>query len=239
MQELEWNDLYWCLKRAPVPVLELMKKWGDKIICAGGFIRGCVANEPINDMDLFCPDAILAKNLANALHSSVGGFKKDFYETENAITIKLRQMPVQFIHRWTFKSAFEILSSFDFTVACAAFWWNQELNKWDSLCTPKFYPDLAGKRLVYLSPIRNEDAGGSLLRVLKFYQRGYRIPLDSFGAVIARLMEGVNQDKLYGAKGDTHEERVARVITGLLREVDPNIDPSHIAHLPSREEKLD
>ena len=44
------------------------------------------------------------------------------------------------------------------------------------LCNIRFYPDLAARRLVYTSPLRNEDAGGSILRVLKFYQRGYRIP---------------------------------------------------------------
>jgi hypothetical protein len=29
------------------------------------------------------------------------------------------------------------------------------------------------------------------------------------------------------------EIQLAKIITGLLREVDPNIDPSHVAHLPA------
>ena len=106
------------------------------------------------------------------------------------------------------------------------------LDKWCSACDPRFYADLAAKRLVYRSPERNEDAGGSMLRVLKFYQRGYRIPLDSLGAVIARLIQGVKDPILL------NEPKLARTLSGLLREVDPDIDPNHIAHLPSETEEV-
>jgi len=67
------------------------------------------------------------------------------------------------------------------------------------------------------------------LRVLKYYQKGYRIPLNSLGSVIARLIKSIDT-----GKGDIHDEEwVGWVITGLLREVDPEIDPLHAAHLPS------
>jgi hypothetical protein len=88
---------------------------------------------------------------------------------------------------------------------------------------------LAAKRLVYRSPIRNEDAGGSMLRVLKYYQKGYRIPLNSLGSVIARIVKAIDFEKV-DAK---NEFQVGKIVTGLLREVDPDIDPLHIAHLPS------
>ncbi|KKK50630.1 hypothetical protein LCGC14_3123090 [marine sediment metagenome] len=67
-----------------------------------------------------------------------------------------------------------------------------------------------------------------MLRVLKFYQRGYRIPLDSLGAVIARCVTGIDFEKI-----DSTEENYAFVLTGLLREVDPLVDPEHISHLPA------
>ena len=35
----------------------------------------------------------------------------------------------------------------------------------------EFYPDLAARRLVYTAPVRDEEAGGSLLRVRKFIER--------------------------------------------------------------------
>ena len=90
---------------------------------------------------------------------------------------------------------------------------------------------MASKRLVYRSPARNEDAGGSMLRVLKYYQKGYRIPLDSLGAVIARLIHKLDNERV----PLSDQKAVAHIITGLLREVDPDIDPLHLAHLPSSE----
>lgn len=66
--------------------------------------------------------------------------------------------------------------------------------------------------------------------MLKFYKRGYRIPLDSAGAVVARLVRDV---RWYSQP----EADVAKVVTGLLHEVDPNIDPNHIAHLASLSDK--
>jgi len=112
-------------------------------------------------------------------------------------------------------------------------WYDKDKKKWLSTCSKRFYSDLAGKRLVYLSPIRNEDAGGSLLRVLKYYQRGYRIPLNSFGAVLARLLFSVRN------RNDMTEEEMASVITALLVEVDPAGFIDHAAYLPERiEEEL-
>lgn len=194
-------------------------------------------------------------------------------KTDNAYTVAGRgRLSVQFIHRWTYPNPEQLLESFDFTIACGAFWWEPprpdcshvvlrpavdggsdvcldcgaqfraddpatSAGRWRSLVDDRFYPDLAAKRLVYRSPQRNEDAGGSLLRVLKFYQRGYRVPLDSMGAVIARLMSGVTEEGLNGliSEGRTREQAVARVVTGLLREVDPMIDAAHVAHLPAME----
>ena len=102
------------------------------------------------------------------------------------------------------------------SVACAAVWWTG--SGWSSVCHDRFYEDLAAKRLVYLSPERNEDAGGSLLRLLKFHRRGYSAPLWSVGAVVARMLGGVDKDS--GMMHGTEGQRAA-VITGLLREVDP------------------
>ena len=222
---LNRHDLQWCLRRAPKQVLELMQKYPAKVMCAGGYVRSCISGEKINDMDLFCPTPDLAKQLATEL--AAGG---KVYTTGNAHTVaRKRGIAVQFIHRWSYDAVSDLLESFDFTIAGGAFWF---YDGWRSLCHDRFYQDLAAKRLIYTSPKRNEDAGGSMLRVLKFYQRGYRIPLDSMGAVIARLTTGVIDI------GKMDEAYRAKIITGLLREVDPAIDPTHIAHLPSEDETL-
>ena len=75
-----------------------------------------------------------------------------------------------------------------------------------------------------------------MLRVLKFYQKDYRIPLDSLAAVIARAMTGIDFQQAE-ATGNDNEKGWTHLLTGLLREVDPSIDPTHGAHLPTEIEK--
>lgn len=230
MKPLERHDLAWCLRRTPMPVLKLMKAHGAKIVAAGGFIRSCITNERPNDIDLFFPSKDLAQVFAHQLVTGEG--RK--IDTPNAYTILNKHtFPIQCIHRWTYKEPESLLQSFDFTIARASFWWDTGELVWHSICDRRFYPDLAAKRLVYCLPFRNEDAGGSMLRILKFYQKGYRIPLDSLGDVIARLMQGVDQERLDQFPGMDRERQLSKVLTGLFREVDPNIDPDHLAHLPA------
>ena len=245
MRALDKQDLNWVLRTLPRAVVELMQANGTRIILSGGYIRSAVSGERANDIDLFCKTAEDAKLFAETLADG----KKKVFETGNAYSIrKVGGYFVQFIHRWTYDNPEEILESFDFTIACASVWYEAPdtldgSSPWHSLVEDNFYSDLAAKRLVYRAPKRNEDAGGSMLRVLKFYQRGFRIPLDSLGAVIARLVDGVEYKQVEILSGEDHsgssigghttEERWAKIITGLLRVVDPAVDPEHESHLPS------
>lgn len=243
MQQLVWHDLQQCLRRMPVAVLKLMKAHGRKLICAGGYVRAVVTGETASDVDLFSPSKDVAEVLAKSLYTDTHGKSGDYYASDNAVTVRLPQLPVQFIHRWTFDSPLACLESFDFTIACAAFWWNEEggtngLGAWESMCDDRFYADAAGKRLIYRCPVREEEPGGSLLRVLKFYQRGYRIPLDSFAEVMARMMVAVDEDKIRTTmvvERASREQVLSHVLVGLLREVDPNLNHAHVAYLPAEE----
>jgi hypothetical protein len=219
-RSLESCDANWVVRRLPKNVRELCERHDSRLIIAGGFIRACIANEQANDIDIFSPSIGLAEEAAKELAN--GG---EVLTTDNAFTLTGTKLSVQFIHRWTFDTAEAAIQSFDFTIARAAVYYHD--GSWCSLCDERFYPDLAARRLVYCSPIRNEDAGGSMLRVLKFYQRGYRIPLDSLGAVIARLMMAVKD------RDDLGEPFIAKVVTGLLREVDPSITAGADSYLPA------
>jgi hypothetical protein len=220
----------------------------------------------VNDIDVFTPTRADAERLAWELANDCmvpaelrvkGQGLHAPYTTDNAFTVTHRRVSVQFIHRWSFTRPEDALESFDFTIAKAALWWNtppvapttslfppqcfdsDRGTGWRSACAETFYPDLAAKRLVYTSPQRNEDAGGSMLRVLKFYQRGYRIPLDSMGAVIARLCQGIEFSRLPGRGFPIARERaLAMVVTGLLREVDPLVDPDAEGHVDTVSEAL-
>lgn len=223
--KLDKQDLSWAVRRLPKNLKAIMAEpdWLNNIFVGGGYLRCIVSGEKLNDIDVFCKSAQVAELLAYKLAYD----KKDVIRTDNAFTVR-GPITIQIIHRWVFDKPEDVSNSFDFTVCCAVISM-PEKDKWDSYCDDRFYRDLAAKRLVYRSPVRNEDAGGSMLRVLKYYQRGYRIPLDSLGAVMARLVTKLRADGTNMAE----EKDVAHVLTGLLREVDPNIDPEHVSHLPS------
>jgi len=227
MSTLTNFDLHFLLKRMPVWLLELMKEHQEAFVVAGGYIRSIIPNEEVNDIDVFVSSEAKAKEYVMKLMESCPTSSR--FDSKNACSIKKDGVYVQFIHRWVYKTPQEVVDSFDFTIAKAAIWFKD--GKVQSVCHPDFYSDLAAKRLVYTSPIRNEDAGGSMLRVLKFYQRGYRIPLNSLGAVIARLNTGVKGGLTFKTED---ESRVATVLTGLLIEVDPHAN-SHQHYLVTEE----
>lgn len=246
MRELNRQDLQWALRRTPAAVLKLLKDCAGKVFVGGGFLRACVAGEKAEDIDLFVASKDNASLYAELLAAKADG---KVIATDNAYTVKGYALPVQIIHRWVYEKPDDLMRSFDFTIAMAGFWWAaKETDEdaardmreprsagWRSICDDRFYEDLAAKRLRYTAPVRHEDAGGSLLRMLKFYQRGYRIPLDSLAGVTARLLNDVEAWKVLEGRAADREVQMAKVITGLLREVDPNIDPSHIAHLPAED----
>jgi hypothetical protein len=272
MNALTRHDLQFALLRTPRPLLRLMKKdgWVGRIFVGGGFLRSVVCGDPINDVDVFVQSKADAWAVARALvidakrikplsviepftPEQEATIKRHIYETDNALTVTCCTPAIQVIHRWVFPTLQAVADSFDFTCCCAAFGWMLPSDltatstpAWESYCDERFYPDVASKRLVYRNPVRNEDAGGSMLRVLKYYQKGYRIPLDSLADVITRLVHGVDLSKCMTRELNAdskfvdrvEQKQFSKVICGLLREVDPNVDPNHLAHLPAEKEEI-
>jgi hypothetical protein len=212
--------------------------FAGKVFVGGGYLRSLVAGESVSDIDIFVGSKDDGYALAQMLVKLKLGLRpivsaddilahqnseekvaSNIHETDNAFTLTCYRPVIQIIHRWTFSTGPDVANSFDFSVCCAVFWW--ETPGWSSFCHDSFYPDLAARRLIYLSPQRNEDAGGSILRVLKYLKRGYNIPLESLAAVIARLTKGVDWEQI--DKYNDRESETARVILGLLREVDPGV----------------
>lgn len=210
--ELTQEDLRFVVTRLPRDIRKLAQERG--LFIAGGFIRETIAGNKAHDVDLFGPTKE-ALDLAAELIAA----KRDarIYRTDNAITVLTgNRMPIQFITRWLYDDAQKLLAEFDFTVCQAVIWFDKEDGLWKSAISDGFYPDLAARRLVYTYPQREEDAGGSMLRVRKFLQRGYTIQAPSLGGVIARIARAVRWEQI----GDD-EHKAGRVIAGLLREVDP------------------
>lgn len=228
--KLNTSDINLILRRLPKEVIEVMKSsvFEGKLSVGGGFIRSVISNVKVNDIDLFVNSVETADLAAMAIEGEYkkAGMRLRVIRTENAITLVTRGMiPIQIIHRWVFSRPQDVAASFDFTVCAAvAFFVNypgSSAPSLDSYCDTMFYEDLAAKRLRYTYPQRNEDAGGSTLRALKYIKKdeGYRIPVDSLAGVLSRLFMAIDKDKLHN--GYT-EQDVAKILTGLLREVDPN-----------------
>lgn len=256
MQPLVQFDELFIRNRLPREVRDLLVKYGAErrqveredgktsfdyksneasLFLAGGFIRSVIAREEVNDVDLFASTKALANDVANELADL---HKVRVYSTDNAYTVRANPYDIQVIHRWTFPSPNECVESFDFTIARAALWAVRHIasngetshTTWASTADDDFYSDLAARRLVYRSPVREEEAGGSLLRLLKFYRRNYTAPLDTLAAVMARLAIKVRQDDVaktvtldnIDGKQNTEEKQTAKILLGLLHEVDPN-----------------
>lgn len=216
--DLTPNDLQFVVQRLPKDIRALLSENPSCLFVGGGFIRACIAGETPSDIDVFGSDPALLAVLAETLRLRRGPDTR-VHTTKNAITvITPNRLPVQFIRRWTFPDAVSLIASFDFTVCQAAVWRAGKATnaEWRSATGSGFYVDLAGRRLVYTSPMREEEAGGSLLRALKYVKRGYSIQVSSLGAVVARLAMKVRDSHLSADEAGT-----AQVLTGLLREVDP------------------
>jgi len=219
MTSLIPEDLHHVVTRLPGDLRKLMRE--KPIFLAGGAIRALVGQEEINDYDLFGYDKVYLEEVARAFAGTRAG---RIFKTDNAITVACSpRKPVQFITRWTYSDPVKIAESFDFSIAQAVVWYEcstvTDAGEWKSCISGNFYADLAAKRLRYLNPVRNEDAGGSMLRVMKFLRRGYSISPASIGKVITRLITGVKEDNPAWSSGDEYAR--AAILTSLLREVDP------------------
>jgi hypothetical protein len=214
MQTLTPQDLNYVVRRIPKDVRELLQ--AHTLFVGGGFIRETIAgSDDVRDIDLFGTSKDALQALAALFTASRKGAAQ--HKTDNAITVLCPpRMPVQFITRWTFSEAEPLVKSFDFTVCQAVIWYDQGARAWCSMVGDGFYPDLAARRLVYTFPVREEEAGGSLMRVVKFLKRGYTVQATTLGGVIARVVVKVRESHLTAT-----EQGTAQVITGLLHEVDP------------------
>jgi hypothetical protein len=222
MRELNSNDKAMVYKRIPSKIRKLLKENHDKLFLAGGFIRSCVTGDDINDIDIFCNPEV-AKEIVEDINS--GEEEYISIKTKNAYTIrKYCKYPIQFVHRWEANNELDVINCFDFTICQAVVWFNS-FGDFKSMCVDSFYEDIAGKRLEYTRPVREEEAGGSLIRVLKYYSKGYKIPLDSLAAVIANFTVSFDWGLIVKRQLEEDKFYVEKIAHGLLREVDPNTLP--------------
>lgn len=131
----------------------------------------------------------LAERIANEV-----AFPYDAEPSQHAFNVKGMKYPVQVIRIGRPENAQQVLDSFDFSMCRAAVWFkNSDTDGgWKSLCHDSFYEDLSAKRLVYCSPV-DENLGSSLLRLLKFYGKGFTAPNETISQIVARVAKAPNE----------------------------------------------
>lgn len=221
---LNKDDLRNVVLHLPKDIREQMKRRQGKLFLGGGFIRAVIAGEKISDIDMFGHNKDVLIQIGYKLATDRGHTKTHI--TKNAMTVLTEnRLPVQFITRWLFDAPEELAKSFDFTVCQSVVYYMN--GEWHSITHESFYSDLAAKRLRYTYPQREEEAGGSMLRVMKYVKRGYSISPESLGGVMARVTKSLtdHSDFPYGK-----EMEIAKLTQAKLREVDPLliIDGLHI-----------
>jgi hypothetical protein len=229
MEYLTPSDLNFVLMRCPRDIVKLLKENAGKLFLAGGFIRSIISGDKVSDVDLF---GVTKDDLLRIAKDLTLERKGRYFTTDNAITVlNPPRFPVQFITRWLFDDPARLVESFDFTICQAVIWAEmvakeavvfpetkpKMIYKFHSLISDNFYSDLAARRLVYTFPQREEEAGGSFMRIIKFVKKGYNVQAPTLAGVVSRLFT-----KLDFKHPDIQKEKwVAQVITGLLRQVDP------------------
>lgn len=213
--KLTQSDLRNVVQHLPKDVRKHLSRNPNKLFVGGGFIRAIVAGEKPSDIDIFGDTKDRLNRVSNYLQNDRQGSKT--HVTGNAITLlSENRMPLQFITRWLFETPQKLIESFDFTVCAGVVFYNNETKQWDSEIHNNFYPHLASRQLVYTFPVREEEAGGSMLRVMKYVKRGYNIQIDSLAGVMARVQVAAMKE----VDHDTEQE-YTKVTKVLLREVDP------------------
>lgn len=211
MIPMQHDDLSLVVRRLPKDVQALVRAYPNNLFIGGGFLRSVIGNEDVNDIDFFGLNRSLLDAAVRDIMSERGRQDARKIETKNAITVaQFGKTTLQFISRWKYDNAEDLIASFDFSVCQAAIWYDGE--QFRGAVGDGFYPDLAAKRLRYLHPVREEEAGGSMLRVIKYVKRGYRIQMPELAVVMARVVKDYDH---------TRSIRIDQFIMSRMQEVDP------------------
>lgn len=217
--ELKPNDLHRCLEVLSEKCTDLQRVmiyYPRQLVVAGGFVRDAVWGDLFKDVDVFVPSESVARSAASVL-SSLSQKPPIVARTSVSVCDRGGAL-VQFSHRQPFADPLEVVGGFDFTTSQGSFWYD---GGWKSHVSDHFYPDVFMLRIRYCAPVRDEDPGASLLRLLRLYRRGYRASLETLARVVARF---ASQSAGSGFLTGASEAEAARLLLASLRAADKSSD---------------
>lgn len=135
-------------------------------IIAGGAVTSVFTNQPINDVDFYFKTK---QDFINAVGQAYEERLWCVAASDRAITFAHNEGIVQLMHFDFFEDANAVFDAFDFTVCMGAY----DVDKEEFVFQENFFKHAAQRHLNFHSGTRYPY--NSLLRVLKYQDRGYRI----------------------------------------------------------------
>jgi hypothetical protein len=204
--------------KLPVELKNLCEYWGNPIIIAGGFVRDVITGASGKDIDIF---GVGAGVMAAASYD----FNEAGYELRinaNSYTYtKKDSIPIQFITRCYYENHEELINSFDWSICQAGVYFDSLANEWRGICSEQFWEDVLSNTMHYTAPDRDEDPGASVLRMMRFAERGYHVPEEDVAKCIGRMVaEIVPMDDSNADVGiDNWREGWTETLKGTFRHV--------------------
>lgn len=202
--------------KLPEDVKRLLEHFGSGLTVAGGFCRDAFIGEEPKDVDIF---AVSPEILAEALL----WFKTEAkdYQLERQKTNSVNFVsnfddeqacfkdvaPVQFINRVFFPMHGELIRSFDWSICQIAVYYILE-DGWKGICTQEFGKDIQSETLHYTAPDRDEDPGASVLRMMRFTQRGWKPTEESIARCLGRFTSVIAGDILSPVTEEDYTEKI-------------------------------
>lgn len=177
----------------PPEVKEILMDRGHQLIVAGGFCRDVMTGRPAKDIDIFAISEPIMKDAIDSFGVLHTWARK---QTANSVTFEEffptdESVPVQFITRVYYPDHIDLIHSFDFSVCQIGVYWqpgDTGYSQWVGICSDLFWRDIFSETATYTDPERDEDPGASLLRLVRFAGRGYKINEKDIAAVTGRFV---------------------------------------------------
>jgi hypothetical protein len=175
------------VKSLPAEVRDLLMDRGEQLCVAGGFCRDILAGKDPKDIDIF---AVSKPVMDDAIDSF--GWQTTWNRKNTANAVSFEQffpmeddIPVQFVTRVFYPDHEDLIKSFDFSVCQIAIFFSA--GQWVGLCSSAFWRDITAERATYMDPERDEDPGASVIRMVRFASRGYKIGETDVANVVGRF----------------------------------------------------
>lgn len=135
-------------------------------LIAGGALTSAFTGQQINDVDIYFKTQ---QDFINAVADAYDSHMWCVAATDRAITFVKRDKVVQLMHFDFFENAEAVFDAFDYTIVMAAY----DIDKGEFVFHEDFFKHAAQRFLRFHSGTRYPY--GSLMRVLKYQDRGYKI----------------------------------------------------------------